>query len=308
MKTILRTALAASPALLVAALLVSGCEQAPPPERISKKQEEPAKKAPPKQVAKKTVDPKVEPDRTTEPKKEEPQQVAGGSGGAPSNDEPPMQPAKFQFKEPPAQDGWKRSKPLGENVWLETKGEARRVLVGSLVCLREGQFGLECLLCKRGTKEHESILVTTANAKTIHAAMEVAKMKAGSPVQFDPKFAAPKGDKIKVTLLFEKKGKWMTVPAQSLIRNVKTKKDLDLDWVFAGSKLYQPQDDATAPPVYLANTDGAYISIANVSTAMLDLPIDSPKSVENRVYEPNTNNIPPLDTSVTVILEPSEKK
>src|SRR5262249_42398224 len=37
---------------------------------------------------------------------------------------------------------------LGQNVWLETVGDRRRVVVGAEVCLREGQYALECLLCR----------------------------------------------------------------------------------------------------------------------------------------------------------------
>src|SRR5438094_8893789 len=50
--------------------------------------------------------------------------------------------------------GAERTK-LGRNVWLESKGKERRVVVESAICLREGSYGLECLLCRRGTKEHE---------------------------------------------------------------------------------------------------------------------------------------------------------
>jgi hypothetical protein len=304
MKNSLHNSLAGA---LVAALFLSGCADAPPPP-VAKKKAAPAKQEKAVPVVKKSVDPQSSPTRVEEPRKEPAAEPVAVAGGAPGSDEPPMVPSKLVFKEPPAQDGWKRSKPLGENIWLETKGDERRVLVGSVVCLREGNFGLECLLCKRGTKEHESVLVTTADAKVIHAALEVAKMKAGAPVQYEPKFVAPSGDKVKVMLLFEKKGKWVSLPGQKMIRHAKTKKDLEFDWVFAGSRLYKNPDDSTAVPIYLANNDGAYISISNVMTAMLDLPVDSPKSLENRIYEPNTPNIPPLDTSVTIILEPAAKK
>jgi hypothetical protein len=308
MKNSLHNSAAVLAGALVAALLLSGCAEDPPPPVAKKKAASapPVKQENPAPTARKHED--QPPIQVEEPRQEPAAEPVAVAGGAPASDEPPMVPSKLVFKEPPTQDGWKRSKPLGENIWLETKGDERRVLVGSVVCLREGNFGLECLLCKRGTKEHESILVTTADAKVIHAALEVAKMKAGSPVQYEPKFVAPSGDKVKVTLLFEKKGKWVSLPAQKMIRHAKTKKDLEFDWVFAGSRLYKNPDDSNGVPIYLANNDGAYISISNVMTAMLDLPVDSPKSLENRIYEPNTPNIPPLDTSVTIILEPAAKK
>src|SRR5207245_3230678 len=57
---------------------------------------------------------------------------------------------------------------FGKNVWLETRGKERRVIVGATVVLREGSYGLECLLCRKHTKEHESILATDADASIIH--------------------------------------------------------------------------------------------------------------------------------------------
>jgi hypothetical protein len=301
MNTILRRA----SLVLVAGLFgLVGCGESEPPSRPmslpSQTKIEAPRKEPPPKVEKAEPPAKVAENPTEKP--------VGGSEVAKLED--PMEREKPLFKEPPAQEGWKRSKPLGENIWLETQGDKRRVLVAAVVCLREGAYGLECLLCKRGTKEHESLLVTTAHAKVIHAALEVAKIKAGSPVEYRPKFAPPRGDKVKVTLLYENKGKWVSVPGQKWIRNAKTKKDLEYDWVFAGSLLYKNPDDEdkNSPPIYLADGEGAYICISNVPTAMLDLPIDSPKGIENRVYEPHTANIPALDTSVTVILEPMEEK
>src|SRR5262249_27370777 len=91
---------------------------------------------------------------------------------------------------------------------------------------------------------------------------------------------------------------------QRWVRNVKTKKDLDQDWVFAGSQLVPDPLDPKKPPVYLATADGALICVTNVPTAMLDLPIQSPKQLENREFAPYTERIPELDTPVVVILEP----
>src|SRR5438046_2428980 len=45
-------------------------------------------------------------------------------------------------EEPPLPSGAKRGR-LSKNVWLESEGKRRRVIVGAVVCLREGQWGLE---------------------------------------------------------------------------------------------------------------------------------------------------------------------
>jgi len=69
------------------------------------------------------------------------------------------------------------------------------------------------------------------------------------------------------------------VPARSWIRNMKTKKDLDCDWVFAGSMLVDHPFDKNKPKVYLAN-DGDVICVSNFETATLDVPVKSSKGAE----------------------------
>jgi hypothetical protein len=203
-------------------------------------------------------------------------------------DEPP--------KEPPAP---KRTQ-LADNVFLEVQGDERRVVVSASVVLREGQ--LEGLLCRKNTKEHEYILAADADARKIHAALLVAGAKPGAPVQFQPKFSPACGTPIKIRLQYAKDGKTVAVPARQWVRDVKTKKDLDSDWVFAGSRLVPDPEDSTKPPYYLAN-EGDVVCVCNMDDAMLDLPVPSPKALAERNYEANTDRIPPLDTKVDVIFD-----
>lgn len=295
---LLATTMAATLSLLV------GCEAEQPPKAPQKKVKAEAP-PPPKEAPTKVA--KVDPPPKTEVKDPPGTSTDPGTTTKPPDDDGPMPREKPVYKEPPPQDGWKRTK-LAPNLWLETQGEKRRVVVAALVCLREGTYGLECLLCKNGTKEHESLMVTTADASLIHGAMEAARIKPGATVQYDPKFVAPRGDKVKVTLLYEEKGKQVLVPAQKWVRQGKTKKDLEYDWVFSGSRLYKNPDEPEKQPIYLANNDGGLICIANVLSAMMDLPIDSPKGIEGRMYEPHTERIPALDTNVGIILEPMPEK
>src|SRR5438270_3008490 len=113
-----------------------------------------------------------------------------------------------------AQDEKKKIE-IGKNVFLEIDGEQRRVLVNAYVCLREGM--LEQLLTRKRTKEHEAILAADVDAKSIHAALLLAGATVGSPVKFRPKFEAPAGTTIKVTLEYIEKGKTVRVPAQQWI-------------------------------------------------------------------------------------------
>jgi hypothetical protein len=215
-------------------------------------------------------------------------------------------PAKSEPKAtpPPAATESKKAQ-IGKNVWLETIGDKRRVLVSAYVCLREGQ--LEHLMCRKQTKEHEAILAADCDARHIHAALEAARAMPGSTVKFQPKYQPPTGTRIKISLRYEENGREVIVPAQKWIRNANTRKDLDQDWVFAGSHLIPDRFEPNKPPYYLAN-DGDVICVSNFEGALLDLPINSPKDNSELVFEANTDRIPPKDTVVVVILEPVLEK
>ena len=191
---------------------------------------------------------------------------------------------------------------VGDNVYLEVTGTRRRVLVTAQVCLRKGP--LEMLLTRKNKKEHEAILSAALDARKIHEALVLANAKEGEPVRYLPKFRPASGTTIKVTLVYEdKQGVKKTVNARSWLKNTKTGKELDCDWVFAGSMLVENPLDKTAPKFYLAN-DGDLICVSNFESALLDLPIKSSKDDADRGYEAWEDRIPPVGTEVTVILEP----
>ncbi|MEI7686318.1 MAG: YdjY domain-containing protein [Planctomycetota bacterium] len=212
--------------------------------------------------------------------------------------------AAFGVADLQGQNGPKKVE-IAKNITLEVDGDKRRVLVKANVCLRQGQ--LEQLLTRKRTKEHEAILVGDFDAREIHKALLLAGAGAGSPVQFQPKFKPPTGTPIKITVEYQENGKTVRRPAQDWIRNIKSKKILEADWVFAGSRLFQDPLNAKAPPYYLAN-DGDIICIANFDTALLDVPFDSTKDNDNLTYEANTDLIPALEAPVTLILEPMPAK
>jgi hypothetical protein len=193
---------------------------------------------------------------------------------------------------------------VGKNVVLEVRGAKRRVLVNAYVVQRQAR--LEQLLCRKLTKEHEAILAADMDARHIHAALLAAGAEAGSPVQYEipgeRKYKPAHGTRIKVSVQYKDKDKVVTLPAQQWVRHVKTKKDLEYEWVFAGSR-FTPHPDPKEQPDYAANI-GDVICVSNFDTAMLDLPVASTKSDDDLEYEAHTERIPALNTPVTIILEP----
>jgi hypothetical protein len=190
--------------------------------------------------------------------------------------------------------------PLGPNIVLEVEGKVRRVVVKAAVCLREGP--LEGLLTRAKKKEHEYILAADVDARQIHAALAGLGAKVGAPVQFAPQYKPASGSRVKLRLRYQDGGKTVVVPASAWVREAKTKKNLDRDWVFGGSKVVPHPDDPNKP-YYLAN-HGDLVCLCNMETAMLDLPVKSPKKFDQRIYEAHTQRIPPLETAVEVLFEP----
>jgi len=209
--------------------------------------------------------------------------------------------------DPPIPDSFK---PLTKDKRLffeKTEDGKRRVHILAEVCLRDGP--LEVLLCKANTKEHEAILRADVDGREIHTALLAAGAKFGSTVKFQPEYKPARGDVIKVTLTYNLDGKLQTMPAQSWIHQRRTKKQMEHDWVFAGSRFFQDPDNQAKPPFYCAN-NGELISIANFPDSMLDLPVQSSKEEAELGFGATTERIPPLKTKVLITLEPvtAEKK
>ncbi|CAN5162361.1 hypothetical protein BH11PLA2_BH11PLA2_33250 [soil metagenome] len=199
-----------------------------------------------------------------------------------------------------------------KSLILETKPDGtKRVLVAAQVCLREGP--LELFACKKKSKEHEAIVAIDLDAQFIHAALVAAGAKPGKPVQFvDPKtqesdYKPASGGKILVSVHYTQDGKAVTMKAQEWIQDMKTKKPMAHDWVFAGSRLVKNPEKPDSPPVYTANL-GEIISISNFTDSMLELPVKSSNVNDDLLFGANTEKIPPLLTKVWIILEPEAEK
>ena len=189
----------------------------------------------------------------------------------------------------------------GKTLFLEKTPEGkRRIWLQAVVCLREGP--LEVFLCRKNTKEHEAILSADVDARDLHQSLIVCGGKPGSPVQFVPEYKTASGSTIKVSIFHREKGEPKIVPAQDWIRNVRTKKPMDQSWVFAGSRFLKNPDDPKQPPYYTAN-NGEIISLSNFVDSMLDLPVKSSRETADLLFEADSAKIPPLYTTVYLILE-----
>jgi len=182
-------------------------------------------------------------------------------------------------------------------VWIDAGGK-QVVLLGE-VC--EAGYPLE-FFASNATKAYESVVSVNVPPSIVHAGLLRIGAEPGHPARFQPRFAPPTGTEIAIEVRWkDRQGKVQSAPAQHWIRNIKTKKELDVNWVFAGS--YFRKDEETGEEYYQANF-GALVCVLNMPEAMLDLPMESFGAIEARMFEAFKEHLPPAGTPTTILLKP----
>ncbi len=186
-------------------------------------------------------------------------------------------------------------------VWFDP--QKHFVVVAGEVVLREG--ALEMFACLKNTKEHESVVAVSSPAFVVHTALLAVGARAGSPARFYPEYRAVTGTSVSIELVWiDSEGKEHRENARRCVRDFRTGKPLDHDWVFGGSSFWT--DPNTGEKFYNAE-GGDLICVANFPTAMLDLPVHSSQLNAERLFEAFTKNIPPLGTRVFLVLTPQRE-
>jgi hypothetical protein len=187
-----------------------------------------------------------------------------------------------------------------DEIWLDLPG--KRVVVGGKIALSEGE--IEVFACPKSSKEHEAIVATNCPARLVHAGLLAIGLEPGNPVSFDPAYVPAKGPKVAVLVRWkDADGARQEQRAQDLIRNTKTGKPLDADWVFAGSGFWR--DPANGTEHYQAD-GGDMICVSNFPGAMLDLTIESSDANEALLFQAFEGRVPPRGTAVELILSPAK--
>lgn len=151
-------------------------------------------------------------------------------------------------------------------------------------------------------RSYEAALSVNVTPSIVHAGLLATGAEPGHPAKFEPEFVPPTGTEVAIEVRWkDASGKVKSAPAQEWIRNIKTKKPLESNWVFAGS--FFVTDEATGKKYYQADS-GELICVLNLPTAMLDLPIRSYGAIEARSFEAFEEHLPPAGTPVTILLKP----
>jgi hypothetical protein len=201
---------------------------------------------------------------------------------------------------PPLVDDPKSLQPLDakDPVWFDTKN--KWVVLQGEAC--SADCALEFFATYFG-RSYESVLTVNVKPSTIHAGLLLAGAEPGHPARLEPKFSPPTGTEIALEIRWkDAQGKFQSCPAQQWIRDIKTKKALEGNWVFAGSIIVT--DEASGKQSYIADRGGDMICVLSSPAAMLDLPRFGSGAFEDRTYEKFKEHIPPLGTPVTVVFKP----
>ena len=187
-------------------------------------------------------------------------------------------------------------------IWVSS--DRKRVVLGGVVCLREGP--LEFFACRRGSKEHESVVSIDVAPDLIHAALLAIGAKQGKPAKFDPEFVPPTGEEIEIELRWRdaESGAVRKIRAQETVRVAETGREMSASWVFTGGLFGV---DAEGKKYYLANVTGEIFGVSNFPGSVLDVPFESSSDNALLTFEANTDKIPPTGTPTALILTRKSK-
>ena len=183
----------------------------------------------------------------------------------------------------------------------------RTVSFEAEVCQRDVM--LEFMICKKGTKEHESILRSDVTPSHIHGGLLAMGLTRGKPARWSTgrdgvsRFGPPQGPELDITLVWtDKDGKTHKDNAGQWIKGVGKKKlPGPKTWVFVGS-------DMLPDNTYAADINGEIVSVSNFSSSLIDVPFESSsKGGEGNVqaeYVADPKVVPPIGTKVKVTIAP----
>lgn len=175
----------------------------------------------------------------------------------------------------------------------------RRIEVAATVILRDAP--IELFACSPRAREHESIVRIEARPLHVFEALGLIGLTNGHPVEWDEQrqtVIPPTGDPVSVRVRYQQNGEMHTVSAWDWLKRSDGQPfDERPPWVFAGSV----RDSRGR---FAADLEGTVVAIVDFPTALLALQATHTSDNDALWLECNTDAIPPVGTSCTLILEP----
>ena len=182
---------------------------------------------------------------------------------------------------------------------------------------------LEQLVCKAGTREHESLLAVEVAPSMIHAALLAAGYEPGTPGSWVEsslgkdgevllELKPPRGDRVDLFVRFQRDGMAVEQPLSEWVRGESVSSETLLfpsdQFVFAGS-LVRPNPKSLGPGEhFVADYTGSIVGLVTFGDELIAFESVIPDRVEfaEALWEAWTDRIPPEGTPVELIIRRRE--
>lgn len=174
------------------------------------------------------------------------------------------------------------------------------------LCLDAGY--LEQVACRRGTREHESLIVPDAMPSAIHAAMLLAGFTPGRPGRWqwsdtgELSVEPPTGDQVEILLRIDGEP---PRPIRDFIEDGRTREPFpEGAFVFSGSQVRENPPSLGPGTHYLADWSGSAVGIVTFGDEMVSWREVIPDSADAAapVWITRSSQLPPPGTRATLIL------
>ncbi len=182
------------------------------------------------------------------------------------------------------------------------------VIVHGKVAIRQGF--LEQLVCCKGTREHESLIVVNVAASHIHAALVAVGAHAGHPgiwsrdtsTANDLKLEPPAGDLVSVRVEYVSDGVTHRHDLGEWIEDARHQDQFKSIFVFAGSH-FEP--DGRGGQRYTADVTGSIVGLVTFGDELVAYAkvIPDQADIATPRWQANTARIPPEASDVVLILK-----
>jgi len=154
---------------------------------------------------------------------------------------------------------------------------------------------LEYLLVGDSGKLHESLLSTDVSPYALQISLLLLGFEGSrNPLESQGEARTPEGDRVKILVRWREGQKTKTVALEKwLLKNKSTLKNVP--WVFTGSIIREG--------VFMAEVERSIIAIFHDPTAMIDHQLQ--EGDNDQIWFVNSDQTPPKDTDVTIIIEVS---
>lgn len=174
-----------------------------------------------------------------------------------------------------------------------------QVEVDCEVILRDGDLELFAYAKASVPKEHESILRTHVPPQKVYQALGLIGLTPGQTLKYliETKTVRPaSGDSVDVLVRYEKNGETVEESACGWMLDAAAKAPMKpTHWLFTGS---EKMDDG----VFAADYEGTLVTVVDFPSSLLSLPTSHSESDDQLWLKANTKAIPPVGTSVTLVL------